>query len=176
MSTFKLNNFSPMQIGGWARVKLSDGKLDHIGKIYRAGDFRVLPQGDNIVLRGTVTVPEPRAKFCGDAYLYNRLKIRNRNLLLCAKDATFRMQMIINKRIGKIDVDELEPIEIRNFHMEDDKGLRSSALAWPFNKIRDNELNKQKYQLMSTLQQQLCNDFRQIVAKPEVKDEILRLV
>ena len=104
------------------------------------------------------------------------MKIRNRNLHLCAKDASFRMQMIINKRAGKIDVDELEPIGMHGFHVEDDKGLRADGLAWPFNKIRDSQLSKQKYQFMSTMQHKLCNDFRQIVARPEIKQEIIRLV
>lgn len=176
MTTVKVERISQLPIGSWARVRMYDGQFDKIGQICRGGDFKVLPQGENIVIRGTIMVPQPKAKFCGDAYLYNRLKVRNRNLALCAKDASFKVQMIVNKKTHKVDVDELEPVAINGFHVEDDKGHRGDALAWPFNKIRESQLGKQKYQFMSTLQHKLCDDFRAIVAKPDIQQEIVSLV
>lgn len=176
MTSYKMNSFESVPIGSWAKVRLYDGQFEKIGKMCRGGDFQVLPQGDNIVIRGTVRVPEPAAKFHGDAYLYNRLKVRNSDLHLCAKDASFRMQMIINKKLGKIDVDELEPVAIKDFHVEDQAGHMYKELPWPFSRIRETQLVKQKYQFMSQLQHKLCDNIRQMVAKPDVKEEILQLV
>lgn len=176
MSSYKMESFEPVPIGSWARVRLYDGHFEKIGKMCRGGDFQVLPQGDNIVIRGTISVPEPAAKFNGDAYLYNRLKVRNSDLHLCAKDASFRMQMIVNKRLKKIDIDELEPVAISGFHVEDEKGHMYKELPWPFSKIRETQLVKQKYQFMSQLQHKLCDNIREMVSKREVKEEILQLV
>lgn len=176
MKETKINRFSPVAIGGWAKVRLYDGKFDKVGQLCRTGDFQVLPQGENVIIRGMVTVPDPALNFCGDAYLYNRVKVRATNLRLCAKEATFRLQMIVNKKSHNVQVDDLEPIDIHGFRVEDDKGHRGGALAWPFSRINERQMYRQRRQFVSTLRDKLCGDFREYVQKPEISEEIIRLV
>lgn len=172
MNAFKIPRLSPIRLGHWANIKLYDGKLNHFGRIERCSDFHIANKDDYLEMKGMIRVPEPKAKFCADASLYNRLKIRNRNLFLGAKEARFMVDLKVDKRHGRVEVDELEPKSLTGFQLADGHN-KDGSLVWPFTRINDRAIQQQKLQFMGTLQQELCNEFRNMVHRPEIQKSII---
>lgn len=176
MDHYKIPKMAPIKLGHWGRISLHDGKINKFGKLCRSNDFKVVDQGDNCyMIKGEISLPEPRGEFKADAYLYNRFKVRNRSIRLAAKEVRFEVMMNVDKESGRVHVAELEPVGISGFHLEDGHS-RSARLVWPFSRINKQQLELNKYVFMRNIQHELCDQFRTMVHKPKIQQLIIEQV
>lgn len=176
MSQYKVDHLPSIRMGHWGRVSLFDGKIDHFGKICRKDNFKIIDQGDDCyAIEGVIMVPQPMGTFCANAYLYNRFKVRDRSLNLCAKEASFKVMMNVDKQSGRVHVAELEPVSLTGFHLEDGHS-KSGALLWPFSRITSPMMEASKLHFMYNLQGQLCDQFRAMIHKPQIQQQIIQQV
>nr|XP_046909747.1 uncharacterized protein LOC124491165 isoform X2 [Dermatophagoides farinae] len=179
MSSYVINNVEPIRLGRWGRVQLHDGHFNHMGPICRGNDFRSTTLGnDKYMIEGTIQVPEPKCEFEADAGMYNRLRFRNQCIRLAAKDATFHVAMFLDKKRNTVHVAELEPLELNDFHMEDERGrtAKNGGMRWPFKRISQWQLEPHRQQFMQMLTHELCDKFREMIHRPEVAKEIIEYV
>lgn len=178
MSHYVINNVEPIRMARWGRIQLHDGRFNHMGRICRGEDFHSTTLGnDKYMLEGTISVPEPRCEFEADAGMYNRLRFRNQCVRLTAKDATFRVAMFVDKKRSTVHMAELEPLELNDFHMEDERGrTANNGMRWPFKRVSQWQLEPHRQQFMAMLTHELCDKFREMIHRREVTQEIIRSV
>lgn len=126
-------------------------------------------------MRGSIMVPNPKVNFCTDASLYNRLRVRNRNIRLVAKDVSYKVNIKVDKRTQKVLVDDLQPDSIHGFHLEDAHN-KNGELVWPYSRISDSQIIRHKQQFVNTLQGELCDQLRQTISQPQIQQSIIEQV
>lgn len=171
-SQYTINGVQPIRLTRRGQVRLRDGHMKKMGQIARAEDFRSTSWGDGqYLIEGEVRLPEPKCEFMADAKMYNRYMMRNECVRLAAKDARFKVSMLVNKPKQRVHLVDLEPLVLEDFHLEDERG--STSMKYPFNKIGRLRLEPQKHQFMDMLQRELCDKMREMVHRPEIVKDIL---
>ncbi|KAF7496643.1 hypothetical protein SSS_09524 [Sarcoptes scabiei] len=173
MSKYVINRVEPIRVNRWGNIRLYDGHMKKIHNLKREGNFRSTTLGNNqYLIEGTIHIPEPTCEFMADAKMYNRLKFQNECVRLAAKDASFRVGLLVNKNRGSVHVAEMEPLDLKGLHLEDERG-NVKNLRWPLSKVNPWQLELHREQFMGMLTNELCDQLRSMVHEPKIKQVII---